>query len=148
MGRLLTSPKVFRGMVLKMRDLCTWRERRRLKWNGIEISWDMKREDSCLKSQHQRLDSWKDECYPDQAYTVYWFSLPIPSHFLSISFTSSLSLCAYLLFNNFLIFFLAVFQKVNIYWDYWRENIGNMGFCTRFPYFLQDHSAEHFWRCQ
>ena len=61
-------------------------------------------------------------CYPDQAYTVYWFSLPIPSHFLSISFTSSLSLCAYLLFNNFLIFFLAVFQKVNIYWDYWRDH--------------------------
>ena len=43
------------------------------------IGLDMKREDSCLKSQHQRLDSWKDECYPDQAYTVYWF----PSHLLS-----------------------------------------------------------------
>lgn len=36
----------------------------------ILLGLEMKR-DSCIKSQHQRLISWKDECYQDQALDVY-----------------------------------------------------------------------------
>lgn len=98
----------------------------------ILLGLEMKR-DSCIKSQHQRLISWKDECYQDQALDVYcqkkrskrlvltlvFFSLrnrtSLVIHFPSFHrwITSKRSICLFFILFFILCVFCSFFQWKN-----------------------------------